>query len=151
MIRLERGFVSALSSWQFWALLSAAFAALTAIFAKIGIENVNADFATFIRTIVILMTLALILMVTGQFQSPGTISGRTYVFLVLSGLATGGSWICYFRALKIGQAAQVAPVDKLSVVLVALFGVMFLGEKLTLPNWLGVALIARGAILVAYR
>jgi transporter family protein len=138
-------------SWQFWALLSAAFAALTAIFAKIGIENVNADFATFIRTIVILMTLALILMVTGQFQSPGTISGRTYVFLVLSGLATGGSWICYFRALKVGQAAQVAPVDKLSVVLVALFGVMFLGEKLTLPNWLGVALIALGAVLVAYR
>jgi transporter family protein len=139
------------SSWQFWALLSAAFAALTAIFAKIGVENVNADFATFIRTIVILMTLALILMVTGQFQSPGTISGRTYVFLVLSGLATGGSWICYFRALKVGQAAQVAPIDKLSVVLVALFGVMFLGERLTLPNWLGVALIALGAILVAYR
>jgi transporter family protein len=138
-------------SWQFWALLSAAFAALTAIFAKIGIENVNSDFATFIRTIVILMTLAMILMATGQFQAPGSISGRTYVFLVLSGLATGGSWICYFRALKVGQAAQVAPVDKLSVVLVALFGVMFLGEKLTMPNWLGVALIALGAILVAYR
>ena len=138
-------------SWQFWALLSAAFAALTAIFAKIGIENVNSDFATFIRTIVILMTLALILAATGKFQAPGTISGRTYVFLVLSGLATGGSWICYFRALKVGQAAQVAPVDKLSVVLVALFGVVFLGEKLTLPNWLGVALIALGAILVAYR
>jgi bacterial/archaeal transporter family protein len=140
-----------MSSWLGWALLSAAFAALTAIFAKIGIENINSDFATFIRTIVILMTLALILMVTGQFQSPGTISGRTYVFLVLSGLATGGSWICYFRALKVGQAAQVAPVDKLSVVLVALFGVAFLGEKLTLPNWLGVALIGAGAILVAYR
>ena len=138
-------------SWQFWALLSAAFAALTAIFAKIGIENVNSDFATFIRTIVILMTLALILAATGKFQAPGTISGRTYVFLVLSGLATGGSWICYSRALKVGQAAQVAPVDKLSVVLVALFGVVFLGEKLTLPNWLGVALIALGAILVAYR
>ena len=138
-------------SWQFWALLSAAFAALTAIFAKIGIENVNSDFATFIRTIVILMTLALILAATGKFQAPGTISARTYLFLVLSGLATGGSWICYFRALKVGQAAQVAPVDKLSVVLVALFGVVFLGEKLTLPNWLGVALIALGAILVAYR
>jgi transporter family protein len=143
--------MTAFSSWQFWALLSAAFAALTAIFAKIGIENVNADFATFIRTIVILATLALILLATGQFQAPGTISGRTYGFLVLSGLATGGSWICYFRALKIGQAAQVAPVDKLSVVLVALFGVVFLGEKLTVPNWLGVALIAAGAVLVAYR
>lgn len=138
-------------SWQFWALASAAFAALTAIFAKIGVENVNADFATFIRTVVILMTLALIVLATGQFQAPGTISGRTYMFLVLSGLATGGSWICYFRALKVGQAAQVAPVDKLSVVLVALFGAVFLGEKLTLPNWLGVALIALGAILVAYR
>ena len=143
--------MTALSSWQFWALLSAVFAALTAIFAKIGIENINADFATFIRTIVILATLALILLVTGQFQAPGSISGRTYVFLVLSGLATGGSWICYFRALKIGQAAQVAPIDKLSVVLVALFGVVFLGEKLTAPNWLGVALIATGAVLVAYR
>ena len=144
-------FSSFSSSWQLWAVLSAVFAALTAIFAKIGIENVNSDFATFIRTIVILITLGFILAATGQFQSPGSISGRTYLFLVLSGLATGGSWICYFRALKIGQAAQVAPVDKLSVVLVAIFGVIFLGERLTTPNWLGVALIAAGAVLVAYR
>jgi transporter family protein len=143
--------MSALSSWQLWAILSAVFAALTAIFAKIGVENVNSDFATFIRTIVILVTLAFILLATGQFQSPGAISTRTYAFLVLSGLATGASWICYFRALKIGQAAQVAPVDKMSVVLVAIFGVIFLGEKLTLPNWIGVALIAVGAVLVAYR
>jgi transporter family protein len=139
------------SSWQFWAVLSAVFAALTAIFAKIGIENINSDFATFIRTIVILITLAFILLATGQFQAVGSVSGRTYLFLVLSGLATGGSWICYFRALKIGQAAQVAPIDKLSVVLVAIFGVIFLGERLTAPNWLGVALIAAGAVLVAYR
>lgn len=138
-------------SWQMWAVLSAVFAALTAIFAKIGIENVNSDFATFIRTIVILMTLALILFATGQFQSPGTISARTYAFLVLSGLATGASWICYFRALKIGEAAKVAPIDKLSVVLVAIFGVIFLGERLSGPNWLGVALIGAGAILIAYR
>jgi transporter family protein len=139
------------SSWQIWAVLSALFAALTAIFAKIGIENVNSDFATFIRTIVILVTLAFILLATGQFQSPGTISGRTYFFLLLSGLATGASWICYFRALKIGQAAQVAPIDKLSVVLVALFGVGFLGERLSAPNWLGIGLIGVGAVLVAYR
>ena len=139
------------SSWQVWALLSAVFAALTAHFAKNGIENVNSDFATFIRTIVILMTLALILFATGQFQSPGTISARTYAFLVLSGLATGASWICYFRALKIGEAAKVAPIDKLSVVLVAIFGVIFLGERLSGPNWLGVALIGAGAILIAYR
>jgi len=143
--------MSALSSWQLWAILSAVFAALTAIFAKVGVENVNSDFATFIRTIVILVTLAFILLATGQFQSLGTISKRTYVFLMLSGLATGASWICYFRALKIGQASQVAPVDKMSVVLVAIFGVIFLGEKLTLPNWIGVALIAVGAVLVAYR
>jgi transporter family protein len=139
------------SSWQIWAVLSALFAALTAIFAKIGIENVNSDFATFIRTIVILVTLAFILLATGQFQSPGTISGRTYFFLLLSGLATGASWICYFRALKIGQAAQVAPIDKLSMVLVALFGVGFLGERLSAPNWLGIGLIGVGAVLVAYR
>ena len=142
---------SLLQSWQAWALLSAGFAALTAIFAKVGIANVNSDFATFIRTIVILAALAAILTVTGQWQPPGEIATRSYVFLVLSGLATGASWICYFRALKLGDAARVAPIDKLSVVLVALFGVAFLGEKLSLPNWLGVALIAGGAVLVAQR
>lgn len=142
---------SLLLSWQTWALLSAAFAALTAIFAKVGVENVNSDFATFIRTIVILAALALILVLTGQWQAPGTISVRTYIFLALSGLATGASWLCYFRALKLGDAARVAPIDKLSVVLVAIFGVIFLGEKLTLPNWLGILLIAGGAVLVAQR
>jgi transporter family protein len=141
--------MSALSSWQVWALFSAIFAALTAIFAKIGVENINADFATFIRTLVVIVTLAFILLATGQFQSPGQISGRTYLFLVLSGLGTGASWTCYFRALKLGPAALVAPIDKLSVVLVALFGVIVLGEKLTLANWAGIALIAAGAILVA--
>lgn len=142
---------SALLSWQLWALLSAAFAALTAVFAKVGIENVNSDFATFVRTVVILLALAAILVGTGQWQPFGSVSGRSYLFLVLSGLATGGSWICYFRALKLGDAARVAPVDKLSVVLVALFGTAFLGEKLSLPNWLGVIFIALGAALVAYR
>jgi transporter family protein len=93
--------MTAFSSWQLWAVLSAVFAALTAIFAKIGVENINSDFATFIRTVVILITLGFILAATGQFQAPGSVSGRTYLFLVLSGLATGGSWICYFRALKI--------------------------------------------------
>ncbi len=142
---------SLLVSWQAWALLSAGFAALTAIFAKVGIANINSDFATLIRTIVILAALAAILTATGQWQAPGEIPARTYLFLVLSGLATGASWICYFRALKLGDAARVAPIDKLSVVLVALFGAAFLGEKLTLPNWLGVALIAGGAVLVAQR
>jgi transporter family protein len=140
-----------LFSWQLWALLSAAFAALTAIFAKIGVENINSDFATFIRTIVILCTLGAILVATGQWQSLGSVSGRSYLFLVPSGLATGGSWICYFRALKLGDAVRVAPIGELSVVLVALFGVVFLSERLSVPNWLGVAFIAAGAILVAYR
>ncbi|EHJ99918.1 putative membrane protein [Agrobacterium tumefaciens 5A] len=124
---------------------------MTAIFAKIGIENVNSDFATFIRTIVILAAAGLMVYVTGNWQQPSTISARTWTFLVLSGLATGASWICYFRALKIGDAARVAPIDKLSVVFVAVFAVLFLGERLSLPNWLGVVLIACGAVLVAYR
>lgn len=138
-------------SWPFWALLSAAFAALTAIFAKVGIENVNSDFATFIRTIVILMAAGMIVVATGNWQQPASVSGKTWLFLVLSGLATGASWICYFRALKLGDAARVAPIDKLSVVFVAVFAVLFLGEKLSGPNWLGVVLIAAGAVLVAYR
>ena len=121
------------ASWQFWALLSAVFAALTAIFAKVGVEDVGADFATFFRTVVIVVALGSIL------------------FLGLSGLATGPSWLCYFRALKIGQASQVAPIDKLSVVLVAVFSAMFLSEKLSAGNWLGVALIAAGALLVAMK
>ena len=139
------------SSWLPWALLSAAFAALTAIFAKVGVENIGSDLATFIRTIVVVVTLGLLLAATGQFQPPGSISPRSYLFLMLSGLGTGASWLCYFRALKLGEAAKVAPIDKLSVVLVAVFGVFFLGERLSAPNWLGIALIAAGAILVAYR
>jgi bacterial/archaeal transporter family protein len=140
-----------MSSWQVWALLSAAFAALTAIFGKVGVEKVGADLATFIRTIVILGFAALIVTATGQWPDAGAISARSALFLVLSGLATGASWLCYYRALQIGDAARVAPIDKLSVVLVALFGVTFLGERLSGANWLGVALIAAGAILVAYR
>lgn len=138
-------------TWQFWAILSAAFAALTAIFGKIGVENVGADFATFIRTVVILGAIAAILVASDQWQSLGSVSPRTYLFLILSGLATGASWLCYFRALKIGDAARVASIDKLSVVMVALFGVLFLGEKLSGANWAGVLLIAAGAVLVAYR
>jgi transporter family protein len=138
-----------LSSWQFWALLSAVFAALTAIFAKVGVENVNSDLATLIRTIIVVCILTLIVYGTGQFQNPADISGRTYLFLLLSGLGTGASWLCYFRALKLGNAAQVAPIDKLSVVLVAVIGVAFLGERLSPVNWLGVVLVAAGALLVA--
>ena len=138
-------------SWLPWALASAAFAALTAIFAKIGIANINSDLATLIRTAVILCVLAAMVAVTGQWQAPATIPRLTWVFLVLSGLATGASWLCYFRALKLGDAARVAPIDKLSVVLVAVFGVVFLGERLSGLNWVGVALIACGALLVALK
>ncbi|MGB6118422.1 MAG: EamA family transporter [Mesorhizobium sp.] len=140
-----------LDSWQFWALLAAVFAALTAIFAKVGVENVNSDFATPIRTVIIVLVLGSLIAVTGQAQPLGSISGRTWLFLTLSALATGASWLCYFRALKLGQASQVAPIDKLSVVFVAVFAVLFLREKLALVNWVGIVLIAVGAVLVAIR
>lgn len=140
-----------LLSWQVWALLSAVFAALTAIFAKVGIEQVGSDFATFIRTCVILVVVAGILFVSGQWQPLASVSSRAWIFLILSGMATGASWLCYFRALKLGDAARVAPVDKLSVVFVAVFGALLLGESLSLLNWLGVLLIAGGAVLVALK
>jgi transporter family protein len=114
------------------------------------VENIPSDLATFVRTVVILVVTGVILLGTSQRQPPGSISGRGYLVLVLSGLATGGSWLCYFRALKLGDAARGAPIDKLSVVLVAVFGVAFLGERLSVPDWLGVALIAAGAVLVAH-
>jgi len=138
-------------SWLPWAVLSAVFAALTAIFAKIGVEDINSDLATLIRTVVVLFSLALILFATGQFNQTGPISTKSWVFLVLSGLGTGASWICYFRALKLGPATLVAPIDKLSVVLVALFGVVFLGERPSLNGWLGIVLIAAGAVLIAFK
>ncbi len=139
------------ASWQFWALLSATFAALTAILAKLGVSGINPDLATFIRTLVVAAALAILLLFTGQFNAPGPIPRKAIVFLALSGLATGASWICYFRALNIGQAAQVAPVDKLSVVLVALFGTALLGEHLSLKGWLGIVLITTGVALLAMR
>src|SRR4051795_8405073 len=139
------------SSWQVWAVLSAVFAALTAIFAKVGVEDINPDLATFIRTVIVLISFSLILFATGQFTNPGPISAKSWTFLVLSGLGTGASWLCYFRALKLGPATLVAPIDKLSVVLVALFSVAFLGERPSLIGWLGIALIAAGAVLIATR
>ena len=138
-------------SWLLWALLSAMFAALTAIFAKVGIENINSDLATLIRTVVVLISLTLILFATGQFNQTGPISNKTWLFLLLSGLGTGASWLCYFRALKLGPASMVAPIDKLSVVLVALFGVVFLGERPSMSGWLGIALIAAGAVIIVVK
>ena len=140
-----------LSAWQFCALLSAGFAALTAIFAKVGIENISPDMATFIRTAVVFAAFAALLAITNQYEAPRSVSFRTWLFLVLSGLATGASWLCYFRALKLGPATLVAPIDKLSVVMVALFAFLFLGERPSGTGWFGIALIAAGSILVALR
>lgn len=137
------------NSWQFWALMAAVFAALTAVFAKIGVEGVNSNFATFLRTLVVVAAFVPLLWFTGEYESLSELSGRTVLFLVLSGLATGASWLCYFRALQIGQASQVAPIDKLSVVFVALIGAFFLGERLSATGWTGIVLIAGGAVLVA--
>jgi bacterial/archaeal transporter family protein len=145
---LTSGFTS---SWQVWALLSAVFAALTAIFAKVGVEGINSDLATLIRTVIVLVSLSLILLATGQLSHPGAISSKSSLFLLLSGLGTGASWLCYFRALKLGPATLVAPIDKLSVVLVALFGVAFLGERPSLNGWIGIALISAGAVLIALK
>jgi len=138
-----------IDSWQLWALLSAVFAALTAIFAKIGVENIGSDLATFIRTVVVLLSFLVLLLATGQFVSSGPISARTWTFLMLSGLGTGASWLCYFRALKLGPATLVAPIDKLSVVLVALFAFAFLGERPSATGWLGIGLISAGAVIIA--
>lgn len=142
---------SVLPAWVTWALLSAGFAAVTAVFAKVGVENVDSNAATLMRTIVILVVLIAIVSATGELRSVANASPRTWAFLALSGLATGASWLCYFRALSLGEASRVAPIDKLSVVLVAIFGVAFLGERLSTLNWLGIVLIGTGAWLVTVR
>ena len=137
------------SGWVLWALLSACFAALTAIFAKIGIRGVDSDLATLIRTVIILMVLSPFVWLTGKWSNPLSLSSKTLIFLALSALATGASWVCYFRALQIGHASQVAPVDKLSVVLVAVFAYALLGERPSAQEWLGISLIAGGVLLIA--
>ena len=137
--------------WLHWALLSAVFAALTAIFAKIGIRGVDSDLATLIRTVVILVVLAGFVVAAGKWSDPRLLSGRTWAFLVLSGLATGASWVCYFRALKAGTASQVAPVDKLSLLLVAVFAFAFLGERPSAREWLGIAMVGAGVLVLSLK
>jgi transporter family protein len=139
------------SGWLFWALLSAVFAAATAIFAKIGLEGVDSDLATLIRTFVIVGILGAFVLLAGKWSNPLALSPRTLLFLVLSGLATGASWVCYFRALKIGAASKVAPVDKLSLVLVAVFAVLFLGERPSLREWTGILMVGAGVVVLAFR
>lgn len=136
-------------SWQFWAILAAIFAALTAIFAKLGVSGISSNYATFLRMLVVAVALGGLLWATGGFESLQDVPGRALLFLVLSGLATGASWLCYFRALQIGKASQVAPVDKLSVVFVAIFAALVLGERLSAGGWAGIGLISAGAVLLA--
>jgi transporter family protein len=143
--------VRAIAGWFQWALLSAVFAAMTAIFARLGLAGIDSDFATLVRTCVILVVLAGFVVATGKWTNPLALEPRSTMFLVLSGLATGASWVCYFRALKIGEASKVAPVDKLSVVLVAVFAVLFLHERPSVKDWLGIALVGAGVLLLALK
>ncbi|GAA4402990.1 EamA family transporter [Quisquiliibacterium transsilvanicum] len=139
------------SGWFFWAALSAVFAALTAIFAKIGIQGVDSDLATLVRTVIIVFVLGAFVWYAGKWSNPFVLQGRTWLFLALSALATGASWVCYFRALQIGNASQVAPVDKFSVVLVAIFAFAFLGERPSLRDWTGIGLVAAGVLTLAMK
>lgn len=139
------------NAWFYWALASAFFAALTAIFAKLGLQGIDSDFATFIRTLVIIAALAAFLSYTGKWQRVGGFSGRNWAFLILSGLATGASWLAYFKALQMGEASKVAPVDKFSIVLVALMAVVFLKERPAAQEWLGIAMIAGGVLVLALK
>jgi len=137
------------SGWFAWALASAGFAALTAIFAKVGTRDVDPDLATLIRTLFIVVALGAYIWLTGKVLTVERVQPRTWLFLALSAFATGASWLCYFRALQIGAASQVAPVDKLSVVLVALFAFAFLGERPSLREWAGIALVGLGVTVIA--
>jgi len=134
-----------------WALLSATFAALTAVFAKIGLEGVDSDLATLVRTAVIIVLLSMFVVTTGKWQNPLSLPHRTLLFLTLSGAATGVSWVCYFRALKLGEASKVAPVDKLSVLLVALFAVLFLHERPSVREWTGILMVGAGVLVLALK
>ncbi|HEV7356925.1 MAG TPA: EamA family transporter [Steroidobacteraceae bacterium] len=135
--------------WRLFALGSAFFAALTAIFGKVGVSEINSDLATFYRTVIILAVSALLVSVRQEWQAPGALSHKGLIFLVLSGIATGLSWLCYFRALQLAPASRVAPIDKFSVVLVVIFAVLILGERLTWKVGMGAVLIASGVILTA--
>ena len=139
------------TTWFYWALLSAVFAALTAIFAKIGIQGVDSDLATLVRTAIIIVVLAAFVWGTGKWSNPLALSSKTWLFLGLSGLATSASWVCYFRALQVGDASKVAPVDKLSLVLVAVFAFAFLGERPAMREWLGIAMVAGGVLVLAIK
>lgn len=137
------------SDWRFFALSSAVLAALTAIFGKIGVSSINSNLATFIRTVVILSMTALILSIRKEWRAPESFELKSVFFLVLSGLATGGSWLCYYRALQLGPVSKVAPVDKLSAAFAIGLAVLFLGEQISLKTLAGALLIVAGSIVLA--
>jgi transporter family protein len=138
--------------WQLWAGAAALLAAITAILAKLGVQGIDANLATLLRTLVVTIALTLLLLANGELQwlQLKSLPRPSLIALVVSGLATGGSWLCYFRALQLGPVSRVAPIDKLSVVLVAVLGVVCLGEQLSVRGWLGVVMMAIGAALVAW-
>jgi transporter family protein len=138
-------------NWFYWALFSAMFAALTAIFTKIGLKDVEPDYATLIPTFVIAIVIAGYVYFADKWSNPLTLRPRTLSFLILSGLATAASWVCYFRALKTGEAAKVVPVDKFSLVLVAIFAVIFLGERPSIREWLGILLVGTGVVILGWK
>jgi bacterial/archaeal transporter family protein len=135
-------------NWLHWALLSALFAGLTAVLAKAGVRGIDSNLATAIRTVVVLVFAWSIAVYQG-IDTLNKIAARTWLFLVLSGLATGASWLCYFRALQMGEASKVAPIDKLSVVVAMVLAVLFLGEHLTWRHWIGAGFIVTGTIVIA--
>ena len=141
---------AALNNWLFWSLLSALFAGATAILAKVGVEGINSHLATAIRTTVVLLVTWLIVAAARTPVSLAAISKRTWVFLLLSGVATALSWVCYFRALQLGMASKVAPIDKLSVVFAIILAVVFLHEQVSWQQWVGGLLIAGGAVILAW-
>jgi transporter family protein len=140
-----------MNNWLTWSLLSALFAGATAVLAKIGVTGVDSNFATAIRTTVILLFTWMIASFTLAHWSFGNVSFRTWLFLILSGLATGLSWLCYFRALQLGEASRVAPMDKLSVLFAILFAAIVLRETLTWHQWLGGGLLLIGAVILALK
>lgn len=136
-------------SWLLFALGSAFFAALTALFGKLGVAGINSNLATFIRTVVILAVTAAILSLRGEWARPAALPWHSWLFLVLSGIATGLSWLCYYRALQLGPVSKVAPIDKLSVAIAIVLALLFLGEKPSLPLLIGGGLIVAGAMVIA--
>ena len=134
--------------WFIFAILSAIFAALTSILAKIGIKGVNSNLATAVRTIVVVLMAWLMVFVTGSQNGFMDISKKSWIFLILSGLATGASWLCYYKALQIGEASKVVPIDKLSIVITVALAFLFLGEQITLKTLIGCSLIAVGTFVM---